>query len=139
MHEAVFKNGFGDDTGTFGHTRQRHELGLHVGGETGEGLRDGVKALYMAVGLHAYAAVFHRDDATRLGECIQRGLHVVGPGTFKEQVPAGHQGGDRVGTRFDAVRHHRVGAAVQLLDALNRDGLMPRAANARAHGIEAFG
>ena len=40
VHEAVLENGFSDHAGAFGHTVQRHELRLHVGGEAG--MRHGV-------------------------------------------------------------------------------------------------
>ena len=53
MHEAVLKDVFGDDGCAFGLCGERHELGLHVGGEAGVLFRGDVGGLELAAGADA--------------------------------------------------------------------------------------
>jgi hypothetical protein len=84
MHEAVLEDGLGDHRGALGDGHQRHELGLHVGGEAGEGLGHHVGAAQAVEAGDGEAGV-------GLGDIHAAVAQVAGDGA--EVYPAGRPGG----------------------------------------------
>ena len=61
VHEAVLEDGLGDHRGALRDRHQRHELGLHVGGETWEWLGHDVGAVQAVQAAHRNAALGFSD------------------------------------------------------------------------------
>ena len=138
MHEAVFKNRFRHRAGAFGHQIERHELRLHVGGKAG--VFGGAKALRLqgAFAANAHAALLGQHLGPGLLQLVDHGPQVVGAGIAQKGLaPRGGHGAQK-GARFNAVGHHLVLAAVQLLHPVDDDAAGAVASDFCAHADEHF-
>ncbi len=90
MHEAVLENGLGNHAGPFGGGHQGHQLGLHVGGETGIGFGHDIDAADAdAVGVDAHAARRLGNLDAGLGQNFLDRLHQIAPGPDQFDIAPG--------------------------------------------------
>ena len=141
VHEAVFKNRFGHRGRALRNAVERHELRLHVGGETG--VFGGAKALGLersgACALHADTAFDRLHGGTGLAQFFDDGVEVVGTTVAQHHITTRGRHGTQKGAGLDAVGHHAVGATVQPLDALDANAAGAMAFNLCAHGDQHLG
>ena len=139
MHEAVFENRFAHYGGAFGHGVDRHELGLHVGGEGrvrrgadayGSQPRRRLEANRIALGDNVAAAVH---------QLVDHGIEPGRRGTRQAHLATRGGRGAKIGAGLDAVRHDAMRRAVQGSHALNPDHVAAGTRNACAHGDQAIG
>ena len=125
VHEAVFKNGFGNHWRAVGRQHQSEKLSLKVGRKTGIIVRHYVFALQPAVfGVN--------NDAVRLF------YDSYGLSVYQLYSSAGDGGGNGVRAGFNAVGNYLVNGAVQLPDAFDCQNRRADTRNFCAHGIEHF-
>ena len=139
VHEAVFKNGFHHPAAALGHRVHRHKLRLHIGGKAR--MRHGAhvhcpRALHHFDFNPVFAGLDFRPGFHQL---VQHRLHGFRRGILQAHLPAGHGHGAKESAGFDAVRHHAMGAAVQLFHAFDGHRGRADAADFRAHFHQAFG
>jgi len=139
VHETVFKNRLGHLGEAFRDGVERHELGLHVGGEAGVFSRAERLRLQATMRLDADEAVARSDRGTRFAQLVDNRIEVIGAAMHQDDIAARCRHGAQKGTGFDTVRHHLVRAAVQALHALNADAVAAVALNARTHLDEHLG
>ena len=139
MHETVFKNRFSHRAGPLRNSIERHELGLHVSGETG--VFGGAKrlSLHTAPRLNADKTLARRDGGARLAQLVDHCIQVVGAAMSEHDVAAGGCNSAQKGAGFNPVCDHLMRAAVQTFDALNADAARAVAFDVRAHLDEHFG
>ena len=137
VHEAVFENGFGDAGRALGNTVHRHELRLHVGGK--RRVRGGahVHRFQLAVGFDFDPVVAGADLGPGFAQLAHHRIQRVGLGVGGAHAAAGHGGRNQEGAGLDAVGHHRIVGAVQLVDAVDGDDVTAGALDAGAHGDQA--
>ena len=139
VHEAVLENIFGDDRSAFGLRGQRHELRLHVGGESGKffgghvGGGEGIVA-HDADGIGGGFGF----DADFL-QFAEHGAEVSGIASGDVEVAAGHGAGDEERAGFDAVGNDAVLRAFQFAYALHADGGCAGAFDFGSHFVEQGG
>jgi hypothetical protein len=73
---------------------------------------------------------------TGVAQLVDHGVHVVGAAVAQHHVAAGGRDGAEKGAGLDAVGHHLVLAAVQLVDALDADAAGAVALDLCAHADE---
>eukprot|EP01137_Pigoraptor_chileana_P029746 Opistho-2@15329 len=143
VHEAVLEDGLGDHRGAARDHVQGHELGLHVGREAG--VFGGAEALRLQVVVRgalradADAVGLGHDGAAGVAQLVDHGVEVVAARMAQEGLAARGRHGAQEGAGLDAVGHHGVLAAVQLLDALDADVAGAVAFDLRAHADQHFG
>ena len=139
MHEAVFKNGFHHPAAALGHRVHRHKLRLHIGGKTR--MRHGAHVYSFRTLRHFNVDPIFAGLDFRAGfhQLVQHRFHGFGRGILQAHLPAGHGHGAEESAGFDAVGHHAVGTAVQLLHTFNRHRGRADTADFRAHFHQAFG
>src|SRR6202051_2125913 len=138
VHEAIFKDIFGDGGGAFGLGGEGHELGLHVGGEAGVLLGGDVGGLEVGGAFGADADVVGVDveadaDGLELGDDR---AEVGGLAAVDVEVAAGDGAGDEEGAGLDAVGVDAVAGAVEFGDTFDLDGGGAGAFDLGAHGGE---
>jgi hypothetical protein len=122
------------------HGHQRHQLGLAVRGEAGEGLGIDIHRLKrMAVAVDADAFVGGLDADPGPAHHIDHGAEVPGIGILQQHVAAGHAHAHGIGAGLDAVRDHAVLRARQAGHAPDPEGGAVDALDLRAHLDEAGG
>ena len=139
VHEAVFKNRFSDRTGAPGNSVKRHELRLHVCGESR--VLGGAKRLRLqtACRLHPDEAIARRDDSTGFAQLVNHRVQMVSARMLEHHIAACRSHRTQKSTRLDAVGHHLVVATVQTFHALNADTATAVAFDLRAHFDEHLG
>src|SRR5882762_10442535 len=118
VHEAVLEDSLGDSRGAAGDGGERHELGLHVGGETGVGR--GAQAHGLRPGGHFDfdGAIRHFDPCAAFAQLFQRRIEGIGRGVEQPHLAARGGCGRQVSTELDAVRYDTVRSAPQRSHAL---------------------
>ena len=139
VHEAVFKNGFGDAAGPFGQGVQGHELRLHIGGEGRVGQGAHIHRFRAALHVQRNPVVAGFHHAAGFHQLVQHGFHAGGVGAAQHHMALGDGGGHQEGAGFDAVWHHCVFGAVQALDAFDHQAVAADAADLGAHFHQALG
>ena len=117
-----FKNPFFHHAGPVGQRHDGHDLGLHVRGKAGVGLRFDVRSVQAAVadGAHAFGRAF--DLHAHALELEDDGFQLLIRAAAHQQIAAGDTGSRKERARLDAVGHDGIACAAQAGDALYRDG-----------------
>ncbi len=118
MHEAVLEDVFGDGGGAFGLGGERHELGLHVGGEAGVLFGGDVGGLERAAAADADVFLAGLDADAALFELGDERAEVGGVAAVDVEVAAGDGAGHEEGAGLDAVGVDAMARAVQFGDAV---------------------
>ena len=139
VHEAIFKDVFGDGGGAFGLGGEGHELGLHVGGEAGVLLGGDVGGLEGSAGADADTLCADVEADAALVEFSEQRSEVSGVAAVDVEVAAGDGAGHEEGAGLDAVRVDAVAGAVEFGDAVDLDGRRAGAFDVGAHGGEERG
>ena len=139
MHEAVFKDGFDDGRGALGDGIQRHELRLHVGGESGERRGADADSAWAPALYKPDMVVAARDFRACRFEFFEDGFEQVGAGVARGDVAAGNGGRDEMGAGFDTVRQGSVARRFEGAYAFDGEGGGADAADFRSHGVQAVG
>ncbi|CAG4927213.1 unnamed protein product, partial [Acidocella sp. C78] len=139
VHEAVLEDRLGDHRGALGHRHQRHELRLHVGHETGEGLGHRIGAMQPVAPADRDPLRLRRHVHAGLAEGCGQRAEIVQPRAAQQHAAAGDRGGAGIGARLDPVRQDRVPRAVQRLHPANGQPVRADAADRGAHLVQAFG
>ena len=140
VHEAVFKDRFGDHAGPFRHQVKQRELGLHIGREAR--VRSGTHVdRFRTVAVHIEAnPVFARFDVSPgVTQFRQNGIQSIRLRVTAEDLAAGNRRGHQEGAGFDTVRQYTVYAATQTLHAFDGNAIGALAFDFRAQRVKEVG
>ena len=135
----MIPNALGDDARPLRHRERHADLRLHIGREAGVrlGLDVGAAETPRRADEDGFAVFLHRD--AHFAEFRGDAVKVLGNDVFDQDFSPDGGGGGHVGAGLDLVGNDGVGAAVELLHAVDLDGVRTGAANVRAHGVEEVG
>ena len=134
--EAVVIDALRDHGGAVGKAQQRAHLRLHIRREAG--IRQGLEvgAAQMLRALDEDGVLIFLDDRTGLAQLGADAFKVLGDHVFDQHFAAGRSGCHHIGPGLDLVGDDGIGAAVQLLHAVDLDRVGACAADIRSHGVE---
>ena len=119
MHKAVLKNRFGNVRSTLGCRIERHELGLHVGRESGIRSRADIHSLMFPCAVNLDPIIsdgyFGAGFFELLDHCGQR----MGIAVCHSNFAFSHHGGNQEASDFDTVGNHAVSRSVKFFDAFD--------------------
>ena len=125
------------------HRVEHHELGLHVGGETG--VFGGAKTLRPQVRkcgpicAHAQTTGHGFNADASVAQFVDDGFQMVTTRVLQHHVATGGRDRAQEGARFNAVGHHAVRSTMQRGDTLDVDAAGAVAFDLRAHGNQQLG
>ena len=119
VHIAIFENRFFEEALAVSDAQHRHELGLHVGRETGIGRGRDRQRLQRLVGRNPHPGFGEFDHQPGRGETIGDRQHVGRARPDQLDRAAGDAGRTGVAAGLDPVGHHVIVAAVQPLDPVD--------------------
>ena len=140
VHEAVFKDRFGDHAGPFRHQVKQRELGLHIGREAR--VRRGTHVdRFRTVAVHIEAdPVFARFDVSPgVAQLRQYGIQGIRLRVTAEDLAAGNRRGHQESPGFNTVRQHTVDAAAQALHAFDGNAIATLACDFCAQRVQEVG
>ena len=121
VHVAVLEDGLGQHRLPARARHQHHELRLHVGRETREGLGRDVDRLELALAAHADAVPLGGHLGAGGAQLGDDGVEVLGQAVAHQHVAAGDRRRDQQRPGLDAIGDDGVLDRVQLVDALDGD------------------
>ena len=136
MHEAIFKNCFGNFTFTFRNNHHRHNLCLHIGRETG--VRQSFNAYTFQSSITNYTHfinIFLNDCASFTQFGNQRFL-VFRKNIIYDNIATGHSSSNHISTSFDTVGYNSVICTMKFLHPFNTDYISTCTTNLSTHFIQ---
>ncbi len=118
MHETVLKDLLGDAAHAVTKRHERHELSLHVRGESRVGSRLDVYAPDFRDPLHLQRVLSALDRQSRQRQVFDHGSHMVRAAVLQLQVPIGDACSNQVRARLDAIGDDGKSAGGEFLYAL---------------------
>ncbi|MNV52500.1 hypothetical protein D3C71_1445980 [compost metagenome] len=140
MHEAVFKDGFGDHTGAFRNQVQQAELSLHIGREP-RVWRSTHGHRFRAFAMHIQTdPVFtHFDIRTGFAQLGQHGIQRIRTGITAHHLATGNGCSDQEGTGLDAIRQNAINTATQTINPFDSDAVTAGTGDFCAERVEEVG
>ena len=136
MHVAVLEDRLGQHAGAVRKAEHRHELRLHIGGESRERRGGEGERLQPAMGGDADGIALHLDLHAAIAQRGEHRMHVVGAGAHQLDIAPCDRGGAGIAARLDAVGHDGIGSAVQTRLAGDDQAIGADALDLRAHRDE---